>query len=81
MSASIPGYDAWKTDSGREDDGDDCLSQCDCCGDYKLGCTNSVTSFGMDVHACPKCRGVDDEDPYEEAADRGDWECHQGRDQ
>ena len=30
---------------------------------------------GMDVHACPKCRGAEED----EDADRGDWECHQRR--
>ena len=50
------------------------VSQCDCCGEYKHDCEDR-TWRGMDVHACPKCRGAEED----EDADRGDWECHQRR--
>jgi hypothetical protein len=68
-------YDHWKTTEPDLLD-DRLVSCCDCCGEYKPGCED-LTWNGMDVHACPKCRGGDD-DP---AADRGDWRFHQGYDQ
>ena len=34
------------------------VSQCDCCGEYKPDCEDR-TWRGMDVHACPKCRGAE----------------------
>jgi hypothetical protein len=72
-------YDHWKT-TEPEQDGDEFpqhFSQCDCCGEMKPDCEDIVYQ-GMDTHACFKCRGnAEDED---EAADRGDHEYHQGRD-
>jgi hypothetical protein len=42
----------------------DKLSECDCCAQMKAGCINTTTggSFPMDVHACPQCRGADEDD-------------------
>ncbi len=50
-------------------------SECDACGEMKYDCRDIVFR-GMDVHACPKCRGCEDD----EAADRGDWEFHRDYD-
>ena len=79
--SGLRGYDAWKTRSYLDDGADNfpderLVSQCDCCGEYKPDCEDR-TWRGMDVHACPKCRGAEED----EAADRGDWKFHQEHDQ
>ena len=56
MTNYLPGYDAWKTDSGREDDEDERLSECDCCGKMKHGCRD-IIAMGMDTHGCTECLG------------------------
>ena len=69
-------YDHWKTTNPDDEflgpDPDDDIIECDVCGD---------PSEDLDWHgkylACPKCREVEED----EVADRGDFECHQWRDQ
>jgi hypothetical protein len=70
MTNFFSGYDAWKLDSGREDDGG---SECDCCGEDKKGCIDTTTGgrFPIDVHVCPSCRG-EDQDPDDERDRRQD---------
>ena len=53
--------------------GDD-FSECDCCGE-----PSGDLDWWDGTLVCPKCRSdLAEEDG---AADRGDHECHQGRDQ
>jgi hypothetical protein len=62
-------YDSWKTRSDMDDAAwrnardDELVSQCDCCGKMKAGCVDMTIGgrFPIDVHACPECRG-DEED-------------------
>jgi hypothetical protein len=57
-------YDGWKQQEPEH------ASQCDCCGKLKHGCVD-IVAFGMDTHACPECRGVDDpDDARDDAQDR-----------
>jgi hypothetical protein len=35
-------------------------SRCDCCDQLKYGCTD-VVAYGLDTHACPQCRGLDED--------------------
>ena len=71
-------YDHWKTTNpddqflGPDPEDEDDFDECDCCGNPSEEldwCGNSL--------CCPKCRNADDD----EDADRGDFECHQERDQ
>jgi hypothetical protein len=79
-------YDHWKTtnpadeflgpDPDEEDDSPEPVSECDCCGDQKEGCIDTVWN-GMEVHACPFCRGV--EPDWRD--DRADYEYERWRDE
>ena len=71
-------YDHWKTTNpddeflgpGPEDKDD--FDECDGCGE------TDELDWHLGYLMCPKCRAAEED---KEAADRGDHECHQGRDQ
>jgi hypothetical protein len=67
------GFDSWKTRSDLDDapDGDGDFDDCDVCGEV----SNDLDWHGQYL-ACPKCRTAEED----EAADRGDFDCHQERD-
>ena len=72
-------YDHWKTTNpddeflGPDRDEEDNFEECDVCG----AITEDLDWLGGYL-VCPKCLANKEED---EAADRGDWQCHQERDQ
>ena len=58
----MPSY--WNADSDLDwrdavDPPEEYASECDCCGKMKVGCVDLVWA-GMDTHACPECRGEED---------------------
>ena len=59
----LRGYDAWKLASPDDEPGR--TYSCDCCGKDSRNVEQCWVS-GLETWACPACRGVDEEEPYDD---------------